>query len=731
MITAARAGPTTRAATAGQTGPTGPTGPADTPIATRRRRQQRRHRRGPHRAADRRHRHAGRHDRQREHHRQQAGHRDHGQDRARRRRARASPATTLRLGIAKLVPAGDGLPSRWQSYVNRAGTPSIPTPVLASAIQANTESGVAAGWRNSARAISLHFGRRPHARSRRRSPCLRTEPDAPLSIAIDLSGSRTSPRCPDNPFTWISCRPAAPSRRARRSRRPRIAPRATCASPSTAARVAASSTASSATTRRRPTRTPASPSTWPTWRIRSTAARPARSLTSSTDSTARSSISPKSPIRSRSLLRDLPRAVGRRAAGRRLERHSRAPPPAAAATTPACKRRARARRRAATPTRYTHSTPRVPPDFVAQDGDCHGCHGAGKVRGRRPRAAQARRGPQGNRERQPLHVQDPQRRERRRRPVAQGHVPDPRRERRAGERQGRSRPGRLRLDFAWSTQDIHNVADVAGDQYAADRGEAIVVDLIAEIASMTASSTTATARSATRWHSHCRPGLPTPTLGTGPDGRARRPARDAGRLRGASGQRFPLRGRRRAHDARRAGEVRDLPQARGGPRRQPRRRPADLHGLPQFESGRHVRDRRRRCRWRSARSSTACTRARSAVDSHLSAEPRAVAKAVTSPARSTSRARAHLPMTVDAGTTEESGAATLRLDRTTSRIPRRRAPARVATIRARRSRTCSSRAAVRAAEDADAVVLQSKVRGLPRRPDDAGPLRDCRSAVHE
>ena len=44
--------------------------------------------------------------------------------------------------------------------------------------------------------------------------------------------------------------------------------------------------------------------------------------------------------------------------------------------------------------------------------------------------------------------------------------------------------GRLRLDFAWSTADIHNVADVAGDQYQANRGEATVIDLIANQASV-------------------------------------------------------------------------------------------------------------------------------------------------------------------------------------------------------------------------------------------------------
>lgn len=54
--------------------------------------------------------------------------------------------TTLRLGIAKLVPAADGLPSRWQSYINRTATAGVTSPALASAVQANVESGVAAGW---------------------------------------------------------------------------------------------------------------------------------------------------------------------------------------------------------------------------------------------------------------------------------------------------------------------------------------------------------------------------------------------------------------------------------------------------------------------------------------------------------------------------------------------------------------------------------------------------------
>ena len=44
--------------------------------------------------------------------------------------------------------------------------------------------------------------------------------------------------------------------------------------------------------------------------------------------------------------------------------------------------------------------------------------------------------------------------------------------------------GRLGLDFGWTTQDIHNVAKIAEDQYQVDRGKAIVVDLITNMASV-------------------------------------------------------------------------------------------------------------------------------------------------------------------------------------------------------------------------------------------------------
>jgi ABC-2 type transport system permease protein len=58
-------------------------------------------------------------------------------------------ATTLRLGVAKLVPAAGGLPSRWQSYINRSVTPSITTPALASAVQATLPATAWHSWRRS------------------------------------------------------------------------------------------------------------------------------------------------------------------------------------------------------------------------------------------------------------------------------------------------------------------------------------------------------------------------------------------------------------------------------------------------------------------------------------------------------------------------------------------------------------------------------------------------------
>ena len=109
-------------------------------------------------------------------------------------------ATTLRLGVAKLVPAVNTIPSRWQSYINRDGTPSIPTPVLAKTVQANTESGVATGWTELGggryryvSTVDLTAVTTPIAVSY--EPALTHR----FSIAIDLSGDAGTLE-PDNPF---------------------------------------------------------------------------------------------------------------------------------------------------------------------------------------------------------------------------------------------------------------------------------------------------------------------------------------------------------------------------------------------------------------------------------------------------------------------------------------------------------------------------------------------------
>ncbi|MEY2920032.1 MAG: hypothetical protein RL261_1337 [Pseudomonadota bacterium] len=109
-------------------------------------------------------------------------------------------ATTLRLGVAKLVPAANGFPSRWQNYINRNATPSIATPVLTSAIQANTESGVAAGWQE------LGAGKYRYTSavdlSKVTTPIAVTyEPTLThrISVAIDMAGSARV-LAPDNPF---------------------------------------------------------------------------------------------------------------------------------------------------------------------------------------------------------------------------------------------------------------------------------------------------------------------------------------------------------------------------------------------------------------------------------------------------------------------------------------------------------------------------------------------------
>ena len=113
-------------------------------------------------------------------------------------------ATTLRLGIAKLVPPFGGLPSRWQSYINRSATPGNTTagfvPALPSAIQANTESGTATGWQELGNGVYRYTSGTNLATVT--SPiAVAYEPSLThrASIAIDLSGAARE-LAPDNPF---------------------------------------------------------------------------------------------------------------------------------------------------------------------------------------------------------------------------------------------------------------------------------------------------------------------------------------------------------------------------------------------------------------------------------------------------------------------------------------------------------------------------------------------------
>jgi OmcA/MtrC family decaheme c-type cytochrome len=133
---------------------------------------------------------------------------------------------------------------------------------------------------------------------------------------------------------------------------------------------------------------------------------------------------------------------------------------------------------------FTHPPGSLPPDFLTfNDGECKGCHSQG--------------GPGGGI--YEVHAQDPARKA-----IVNGNrftyrilgvqnaavgqsptvtfqilldgVPMTKNEIMDG--------GGLRLDFGWTTQDIHNIADIAGNQYAANRGAAITVDLIANMASV-------------------------------------------------------------------------------------------------------------------------------------------------------------------------------------------------------------------------------------------------------
>jgi OmcA/MtrC family decaheme c-type cytochrome len=132
---------------------------------------------------------------------------------------------------------------------------------------------------------------------------------------------------------------------------------------------------------------------------------------------------------------------------------------------------------------YTHSSTILPPSYTANDGTCSGCHradgAAGDILGAHKRdpdrkaiesgslftykILQIENAVAGQAPKVTFQILD-----------ANGTPIDVK----------AIATGRLRLDFAWSTPDIHNVADVAGDLLAANRGQAITIDLIANAASI-------------------------------------------------------------------------------------------------------------------------------------------------------------------------------------------------------------------------------------------------------
>ena len=447
--------------------------------------------------------------------------------------------------MAKLVPAADNFPSRWQSYINRSGAPSIPTPALTSAVQANTESGVAAGWQELGAgryrytsAVDLTTVTTPIAVTYEPSLTHR------ISVAIDLSGSARS-LAPDNPFKdFVPNGGTVTSNKL-------IAATANCAS--CHVRFAEHGGPRRSNEYCAVCHNPATidPDSGESVDF----AYMAHSIHRGEDRSSpyvvygfNGTLFDKSDV-------TYPQPI---AFCETCHVQSATSPqgddwktnPGAAACGGCHDAGLNKTGPSATTGRYTytytHSSTILPPNYTANDGDCSGCHrddgAAGgildahrkdedrkaiengslftykilsvenTVAGQAPKVTFQILGADGN----PVNVKA-------------------------------ITTGRLRLDFAWSTADIHNVADVAGDKYQADRGEATVIDLIANMRQR---------RRQRQWHLqlHARPAaarrLRRRDTRQGPDGRARRPSRDAGWLRGLSGKRVCLRGRRATREDR-------------------------------------------------------------------------------------------------------------------------------------------------------------------------------------
>jgi OmcA/MtrC family decaheme c-type cytochrome len=392
--------------------------------------------------------------------------------------------TTLRLGIAKLLPAAEGLPSRWQSYINRSAAPSITSPKLTSAIQANTESGVAAGW------TELGAGRYRYTSavdlSKVTTPIAVTyEPSLThrVSLAIDLSGSLGQRElAPDNPFKdFVPNGGTATSKL--------VATTANCAG----------------------------------CHVRfGEHGGPRRSVEYCVVCHNSATIDPDSgeSVDMAYMAHSIHRGEDRDTAyvvygfnGTKFDKGDVTYPQpasfcetchAASASTPqgddwksspsasACGGCHDAGLNktgpSATTGRYTytftHPVGTLPPDFLTfNDGDCKGCHKPGGSGG----------------DILEVHKQDEDRKA-----IENGDLFTYKILKVENAEVGKQpkvtfqilgadgKPidvkaittGRLRLDFAWTGKDLHNIADIAGDKYAANRGAAITIDLITSMASV-------------------------------------------------------------------------------------------------------------------------------------------------------------------------------------------------------------------------------------------------------
>ena len=389
--------------------------------------------------------------------------------------------TTLRVGVAKLVPAANGFPSRWQSYINRSGTPSIPTPVLTSAVQANTESGVAAGWQELgagkyrySSAVDLSTVTTPIAVTY--EPTLTHR----ISVALDLSGSARA-LAPDNPFKdfvpnggTVSSKLIAATENCETCHvrfgqhggpRRNTEYCAVCHNPATTDPDSGESvdlaylahSIHRGENRSKPyvvygfngTRFDAGEITYP------------QPIAFCETCHVKSAAMPQGD--------DWKTNPGAAACGGCHDAGLNKTGPSVTTGLYTYT--------------YTHSSTILPPGFTPDDGTCRGCHRDDGVAGgileahkKEPARMAIENGSLFTYK--VLSVEN----------AVAGQAPKV-----TFQILGTDgtpvdvkalTTGRLRLDFAWSTADIHNVADVAGDLYAANRGEATVIDLIANKASI-------------------------------------------------------------------------------------------------------------------------------------------------------------------------------------------------------------------------------------------------------